>query len=225
MANVVVKENHLTFGGVSYFRGHAEEIEIGSIGEKRTPLTKQNYLEVKDRIPVPKIAIAQATIVEIDFARTTKTAFTAAVAAIIKGIPIKISGDATFDKLRKGELKLVKFSVSNRNMEKAANSSPDKLRSLIDWGNDARIAHQIFVVIEAATATQFDNNVTVELSVGAKGLKAKVKGQSSVNGNSTIQISRGTGFAYLLLKPVWNAKQKKNKTTIIDSNDDQWGLN
>ena len=55
MANVAVKENHLTFGGVSYFRGHAEEVEIGSIGEKRTPLTKQNYLEVKDRIPVPKI--------------------------------------------------------------------------------------------------------------------------------------------------------------------------
>ena len=48
MPNVVVKENHLTFGGVAYFRGHAEDVEIGSIGEKRTPLTKQNYLEVKD---------------------------------------------------------------------------------------------------------------------------------------------------------------------------------
>jgi len=34
MATAVVKDNHLKFNGVTYFRGHAEEVKIGSYGEK-----------------------------------------------------------------------------------------------------------------------------------------------------------------------------------------------
>jgi len=225
MANVVVAENHLTFGGVAYFRGNAEEVEIGSIGEKRTPLTKQNYLEVKDRIPVPNIAVTKSTVVGIDFTKTSKSAFNTVVSAIVKGVPVKFSGDATFEKLKSGELKLVKFSVSNNDMEDAANKSPKALQDLIEWGNDARIAHQVFIVMEASLASQFDNNVTVDLSVGAKGLEAKVGGSGSASGTTAVQISKGTCFAYLLAKIDWDAKQKKNKTKIIDLDDDQWSFN
>jgi hypothetical protein len=225
MANVAVKENHLTFGGVSYFRGHAEEVEIGSIGEKRSPLTKQNYLEVKDRIPVPKIDVATTTVVDIDFTKTSKSAFNTVVSAIIKGVPVKVSGDATFEKLKKGELKLVKFSVSNNAMKTAANSSPQAINDLIEWGDDARIAHQVFIVMEAALANQFNNNVSADLSVGVKGLEAKVGGSGSASGTTTVNISKGTCFAYLLVKIDWDAKQKKNKTKIVDLDDDQWGFN
>jgi hypothetical protein len=224
MANVNVKENHLTFGGVAYFRGHAEEVEIGCIGEKRTPVTKQNYLEVKDRIPVPKINVAKTTVVDIDFTKTSKSAFNTKVFAIIKGVPIKFDGDTTFTKLKSGELKLVKFSVSNNLMKDAANNSPRKLKDLIEWGNDARIAHQVFIVVEASLANQFDNNVTVDLSVGVKGLEAKVGGSGSASGKTTVQISKGTCFAYLLAKIDWDAKQKKNKTKIVDLDDDQWSF-
>lgn len=224
MANVVVAENRLTFGGVSYFRGHAEEVEIGSIGEKRTPLTKMNYLEVKDRIPVPKINVARSTVTEIDFAKTTKASFGATVAAIIKGVPVKFSGGATFDKLRSGELKLVKFSVTTEDMKKAANAAPKALENLIEWGNDARIAHQVFIVMEATLATLFDNNVTVELSAGVSGMEATVNGGSSASGGTKVRIAPGTGFAYLLAKIDWDAKQKKNQTKIVDLDDDQWSF-
>lgn len=224
MPNVTVAENHLTFGGVAYFRGHAEEVEIGSIGEKRTPVTKQNYLEVKDRIPVPEIAIVESTVAEIDFTKTSKSAFNTLVSVIVKGVPVKFSGDATFNKLKLGELKLVKFSVSNNDMERAANNSPRKLQDLIEWGDNARIAHQVFIVMEAAMANQFDNNVTVNLSVGVKGLEATVGGSGSVSGTTAVQVSAGTCFAYLLAKIDWDAKQKKNKTKIVDLDDDQWSV-
>lgn len=224
MANVVVKENHLTFGGVAYFRGNAEEVEIGSIGEKRTPLTKQNYLEVKDRIPVPNIDVTKSTVVEIDFTKTSKNVFDAAVSAIVKGVPVKFSGDATFDKLRSGELKLVKFSVSTNDMKRAANDSPQKLQDLIQWGNDARIAHQVFIVMEASLANQFDNNVAVDLSAGTKGIEAKVGVNGSASGTTTVQISKGTCFAYLLAKIDWDAHMKKNQTKIVDLDDDQWSF-
>lgn len=224
MANVVVKENHLTFGGVAYFRGNAEEVEIGSIGEKRTPITKQNYLEVKDRIPVAKIEVAKSTVVEIDFTQTSRSSFDAAVTAIVKGVPVKFSGDAAFDKMKSGELKLVKFSVTNNAMKEAANNSPQKLQDLIEWGNDARIAHQVFIVMEASLANQFANNVTVDLAAGAKGLEAKVGGSVSTSGTTTVQISAGTCFAYLLAKIDWDAVQKKNQTRIVDLDDDQWSF-
>lgn len=88
MANVVVKENHLTFGGVRYFRGQAEEVELGSIGEKRTPITGQHYLEVKDRIPPRKFDAVKSTVVDIDFSRTSSNAFDTAVSVIVKGVPV-----------------------------------------------------------------------------------------------------------------------------------------
>jgi hypothetical protein len=199
-------------------------VEIGSIGEKRTPVTKQNYLEVKDRIPAAKIHATKSTVVEIDFTQTSKSAFSAVVTAIIEGVPVKLSGDATFDRLRSGELKLVKFSVANNDMKEAANDSPQKLQDLIEWGDDARIAHQVFIVMEAALANKFQNNATVELAAGAKGLEAKVGGSGSASGSTTIQISAGTCFAYLLAKIEWDAKQKKNQTRIVDLDDDQWSF-
>jgi hypothetical protein len=220
MANVIVNDNHLTYGGVGYFRGHAEEVELGSIGEKRTPLTKMNYLEVKDRIPAPKIATAKSTKVDIDFSKTSKSAFGAIVTAIIGGAPVELNGDATFEKLKKFELYLVKFSVMNNQMRDAANAAPDRLRSLAGWGGDARIAHQVFVVLEATVATKFDNNVSVDLSVGAKGLSATLSGSSTTSSSSVVPIAAGTCFAYLLAKIDWN----KGKTKIEDLDDDQWSF-
>lgn len=224
MANVSVKDNHLTFGGLAYFRGHAEEVEIGSIGEKRTPLSKQNYLEVKDHIPVPKIAVAKATVMDIDFTSTAKSAFNTAVSAIVKGVPVKFDGDTTFDKLRAGDLKLVKFSVANNDMKKAANESQQRLRDLIEWGDDARIAHQVFIVADATLANQVGGNSTVNLSAGVKGIEVQLGGSHASSSTTTVQLSKGTCFAYLLAKIDWDAKQKKDKTRIVDLDDDQWSF-
>lgn len=224
MANVVVAENHLTFGGIAYFRGGAENVEIGSIGEKRSPITKQNYLEVKDRIPIAKISMTRATVADIDFTKTSKSAFNTVVSAIIGGVPVQLSGGATFDKLKSGELKLVKFTVSNNDLKNAINDLHKALHNLIEWGDNAQIATQVFNVIEAALANQFDNDVAVDLSIGVEGLEAKVGGSGSTSGETSVQISKRTCFAYLLAKIDWDAHQKKNITKAVDLDDDQWSF-
>jgi hypothetical protein len=223
MVKVVVRDNHLNFGGVNYFRGAAEEVELGSFGEKLTPIMGMNRLSVKGRIPVPKIAKAQSTVVEIDSSTTSKSAFNTAISAIIKGVPLKINGDAAFEKLKNQELKLVKFSVLPQLMKEAANNSPAALEELINYGKDARIAHQVFVVMEAEFATKFDNDASVDLSVGKGPLQATVGGNRASSGETTVQISKGTTFAYLLAKIDWDANLKKNKTKIMDLDDDPWG--
>ncbi len=222
MSNVIVKENHLTFGGLAYFRAHAEEVEIGSIGEKRKPLFKQNYLEVKDLIVVPGDEIIQATVVDIDFDHTSKTDLSLGATAIVEGVPVKLDGDATFEKLRLGDLKLVKFSVSNNEIKRAANNSPEMLQDLHRWGKNARIVHQVFIVIDAILANQFSRNYGVKISTGIKGLEAKIGVGGSASGTTTVQISKDTCFAYLMLKIEWDKKQDEPK--IVDLDDDQWGL-
>jgi len=224
MPNVVVKENHLTFGGVNYFRGHAEEIEIGSIGEKQKPLFKQNYLEVKDRILIPEKNVVKATVVDIDFEKTSEIDFNTNVPSKVIGLPADLDGGVSFKNLRSGDLKLVKFSVLNNDMKRAMNNSPEQLQDMIRWGNDARIVHQVFIVIEAALANEFSRAINVSISAGIKGLEAKVGGSRSVSGTTEVKISSGTCFAYLMARIDWDEKKKKNRTKIVDLDDDQWGF-
>lgn len=220
MATATVKDNHLNFNGVNYFRGNAEEVELGSYGEKRKPLTKMNYLEVKGRIPIPNIAKAKSTVVEIDESKMSKNDFKATVSAIIKGVPVKLTGDAAFKKLTNNELKLVKFSVMNNDLKAALNKSPGALNNLENYGKDARIAHQIFVVMDAKLATKYDNDVSVDLTVGKGPVEATLSGSNASIGETTVQISAETTFAYLLASIDWNDK----KTKAEDLDDDQWSL-
>lgn len=229
MANVAVHESHLKYGGVTYYRGHAEEVELGSIGQKRTPITKQNYLEVKDRLPVANLRGVKSTVVEIDSTTLTQQDIGAKVSAIIpvSGVPVptKLAADAAFKQLKASELKLVKLSIETGNIVRAINDSPAKRKLLIEWGNDARVAHQVFLVMSAATARAFDNNVDVDLSVGVDGVfSATVGGGSSSSGKTTVRYAKDSTFAYLLCSIDWDAKQKKNINKATDADDDQWGL-
>jgi hypothetical protein len=229
MANVAVHESHLKYGGVCYYRGHAEEVELGSIGEKRTPITKQNYLEVKDRLPVANLKGVKSTIVEIDTSSLSQQDFGTRISAIIPvsgvPVPVKLGVDAAFSQLKSSELKLVKFSLETGDIVRAINDSPAKRQLLIDWGNDARVAHKLFLVMAAKTAQAFDKNVGVDLSVGVDGVfSASVGGGSSSTGKTTVKYAKDSTFAYLLCSIDWDAKQKKNINKAIDADDDQWGM-
>lgn len=230
MPSVVLGEAHLKYNGVSYYRGHAEEVELLSIGEKRTPITKQNFLEVKDRLPVDNFRNVKSTVVEIDRQKVSAGDFATKVSAIIPvsgvPIPVKLTADEASKKFKDDELKLVKISMEAADVVRAINDSPAKRNKLIDWGNDARVAHQVFLVIEAKTARAFDNNASVEVSVGVKGvLELTVGGSKSSKEAITVTMEEGACFAYLLAKIDWDAKQKKNINKATDVDTDQWGIN
>jgi hypothetical protein len=78
--------------------------------------------------------------------------------------------------------------------------------------------------MESSIATKFNNNVAVSLSAGTGGVEATVGGSSSTAGSTTVKLSKGTTFAYLLAKIDWDANLKKNKTKIVDLDDDQWSF-
>jgi hypothetical protein len=221
MAEILVKENHLHFGGRNYFRVGAESVKIMSYGEKRSPLTKGNYLDVYSQIPIGKSKIKNVTVLDDKFAQTTEKNLFANIR-----VPLVFNGKekTALKDLLEGRLKLAKLEVSVEDLEAAANDSPKAIDKLIDFGDDARIVGALFVVMEAEMAESFDSSTSIETSVVVEGIKITTGFTGSSSGKHSFTISDGSCFAYGMRKLKWDANQKKNKTRIVDTEDDYWGL-
>jgi hypothetical protein len=221
MSGIAITERNLKFAGRSFFRGGAPEVQLGSFGEKNTSITKINRLEVQGHITIPKIKIKKATIVEIDFNKTTKKEFLAdvKVAVVFKGSP-----ETAYEDMVDNKLKLVWLTVENETVRKEVNDSPNVLDKLIKYGNDARVAGDIFVVMKAELAKTFESSNSIGLSVNAGIVKITAGLKLGSSGDYEYTMSPGSTFAYALLKPHWDANLKKNKTKIVKFTDDDQGL-
>jgi hypothetical protein len=224
MGKVAIKSNHMTFNGTKYFTANAQFVTISSYGEKATPLFGANKLEVKDHLPAPKLDGKVITIppVELDTANSTKADFTASFSAGFKAIGFAGTAGATYDSLATNHLKLVQLWVQENDMKAAINSSPMHRNNLVADGNDARIAHVVFVVMEASFASSFTSGTNFDVTADAAGIiSINATGGAVVAGKSKVTLSAGTVYAYLLLKLDWN----NDKTSVTDTDVDEWSLN
>lgn len=218
----VIKDNHLKYNGKTYFRAGSEDVLIGSYGEKKTPLTKSNYLEVQDRIPVPKLKIREAVTVDIDFKQSTKTDIEA---NINKSVVFKGSVNTGYEALKAGTLKLVKLVIENEDVKDAINASPKVIEDLKVYGNDSRVCHQVFVVLEATIADAITSATNFDVSGTDGSTKISVSGGTSKSSTTVITLSPGSTFAYGIVKLDWDANQKKNWKKVVKATDDQWSVN
>jgi hypothetical protein len=223
MATARVKNTHLHFNGVNYFRGKATNVQLGSYGEKKTPIAKENYLEIQSCIPPKLISKAKAFNVSIDSESQSSLNFGAEVTAIIKGVPVKFKGDAAIDKIKKEELKLVLFSVSMEGMKNAINNAPNHLENLKNYGKDARIAVEVFVILEATLASEITSSGSVDISGSKEEIAVSLHGSGSGTAKTNVTLPEGSCFAYLLAKIDWKMKGLK-KDKVEKLTDDQWGM-
>lgn len=224
MSLAVIKDNHIKFMGTNYFVANAQTVSIGSYGEKATPVFGQNKLEVAARIPAPKLdgKIKIAGPFDIDVSQSSKSDFIKAGGASIKVIGFNGSQNDIYEELTRKRLKLVQLYVLEEDTKAAANDSPKALNNLERYGNDARIAHQLFVVMEASFATSFTSGTMSEVSADALGIiTITTSGGATVKGKDKVTLAPGTDLAYLLLKLDWN----KGKTQLEDVDVDEWSVN
>jgi hypothetical protein len=224
MSLAVIKDNHITIFGTKYFVGNAQTVSVGSYGPKATPVFGQNKLEVKDHVPAPKLKGKIRTVppIGIDSTQSSKNDFTAAVSGTLKVIGFNGSQSEVYDALVNNHLKLVQLFVEEEEMKKAVNDSPNVLDDLQRYGGDARVAHQLFVVMEATMASSFTSSKNFDVSADAAGiLSITASNGAAVSNGTKITLSPGTGLAYLLLKPDWN----KNETQLVDVHSDEWSIN
>src|SRR3954470_2151251 len=192
MSDIKVTDSHLTFLGKSYFRGGAPEIEMGSYGEKKTPITKTNYLEVQGKVPATKLKIKESVTVDSSYVGTTEANLLANINAfdVFKG-----SSNTALKDLKEGKLKFIQLAVDNEDLEAGANDSPRVIQNLVNYGDNARIVDTLFVVIEASVAKSFEASKSFNLSVNASVAKVSADGGVGSSGSSSIMLSKGSAFA------------------------------
>jgi hypothetical protein len=219
MSDAIVRENSLQFNGKNYFRVGSETEVIGSVGEKRSPITKGNYLEAKDRIKSAKLKIREIGPVKIDSQRTSKRDFLANV-NLAKVFKVG-SVDTAYEDVRDNKLDLLFFSVETNDMVKAINDSPAIRADLKRWGKDARVVTAGFVIVAAATSKTFASSTHVEAQLTAYGVTIDPKLGVSQGGSTAVEFPIGALFAYDISKIEWD---NTNDTIVCDLKRDDHGL-
>jgi hypothetical protein len=79
--------------------------------------------------------------------------------------------------------------------------------------------------MEAELAKSFTASTSFDVSVNAGILQVTGEGRFGTSGLTAVAVSKGSVFAYSMVKLDWDAHRAKNKTTIVKGTDDQWGLN
>jgi hypothetical protein len=224
MAKIAVKPNHMTYNGMRYFTANAQTVSIGSYGEKATPVFGQNKLEVKGHFPAPglKGKIRTAPPIELDTTNSTKADFTSTFSAIFHAIGFSGSVGVIYDNLVNSHLKLVELWVEENDMRSWINGAPKHRTNLANDGSDARVAHRVFVVMEASYADSFTSGANFEVTADAAGIfSINASGGGVVSGKSKLTLGPGTVWSYLLLKVDWNS----DRTWVEDTDVDEWSVN
>jgi hypothetical protein len=224
MPNTIIRDSHLNFNGIKYFRGNADEIELGSYGKKREPVFGMNYLEVTKNFPPAKLKIKDAVIVDIDASSLHEADLSVGANFKILGASGAVKASGLLSKFKSAEVKLVKISVNGGDVVDAVNASPNILQAIDDLGDNARFAHQIFIVAEAKLAQTLTSSGSLSASAEKGDVKIEIAGGGKGSSTTSVVLGEGTTFAYLLLKFKWDNLKKSKRTHITSASDDQWGL-
>jgi hypothetical protein len=217
-----VKKDEFKYGGIRYFRGKAENVRLGSYGEKKTPVGQANYLAVEKNIKNEHFEgsiVKTAGPVSIDWDKVSEAELEAGGSVKY----IKAGGKATLTRkaAKSAKLKLVKFFVNAGALKGVLNKEADGARNyLAKEGRDGRVAGEVWVVMEAELAEKVTTGGSLNAKASDGGLAVSVGGSGSSTTTTTITIAADTTFAYLLFKP----KFDKDKKKIEDLEDDQSGF-
>ncbi|MEM9807592.1 MAG: hypothetical protein AAF959_20195 [Cyanobacteria bacterium P01_D01_bin.56] len=227
----VIQSSRANFNGVYYFRGGAENVTIGCYGVKRTPGVGQNRLEVDDQIQPRFLKVQEPTVVDINFSQTSTGEFEEGVSAPIKvltdiGVDATLSASQVFSSMRSGELKLAKFAIRLNDLRDAANADREAFNDLRNMGFRARVAHEVWVVMETKLFNSFSASGSLDVSgtVDKINVTATVNAGGFLSRTSTIELSAGTTFCYLLANPQFDKRLKRRRTKIERFTQDQWGI-
>lgn len=223
MAEVNITASSFKYGTITYFRGKAENVEMGSYGEKKTPFGGAPYLSVQNKVKSEYLngRVKFATRCEIDWSKQSQAAVEANDISYF-GLGVKGAVSGSYSKAKSASLDLVKLAIDEGPLKTMLNNDASGARNFLrDEGGDGRIVPEIWVVMEAKLAEHFQTSGSISVSGTVNGVSADITASGGSQGTQTITISKGSTFAYLLFKvKKWNS----GKTKIEDLEDDTVGL-
>lgn len=226
MNDVNITKSAFVFNGKRYFRAGSEDLEMGAFGEKKTPITKPNYLAKEGTVSTKNLSKVKVDVsgpFSIDWSKYSSSNVSAGISYL------KLAGGiGAFNRnvAKNANLKLVKFSLGETPLKNLLNKHAGAARNALDAeGNDGRIVSAVFVAMEGKLASQVSNagSVNVSVPVANSGFVVDLGGGGSSTSNSEVLIPPNTSFAYLLHK-VKKWEKSNGKRLIKDMEDDQQSL-
>jgi hypothetical protein len=216
-----VRSNHFQLNGINYFRSHADAVQFGDAGVKKTPGAQEIYLAVQESVPRNTLTIERAT--QVDIHKAAFGSHDIGASITIPGVGVLGAGTVA-RQLEDQTLALVKLESLPRDIVAAANDSPAVITALIRAGHKGRLVHQAFVILEMKTALNFTRASRFDVSGTIRSWVITGTGGFSSGSRTVVTITPGTTFAYLLLKPKWDAPLHKDWNRIDGWEDDPCSL-
>ena len=222
-ADIKITKSKFVYNGFSYFRAKAENIDLGSYGQKKTPIGQPNYLAVEDEVAranLGRITVKFSPPYDIQWSKYSSSAVNLGIKYINSA-----GGSASFsrNKAQSANLKLVKMFISEGPLKTLLNKHAGKARkAMASEGNDARIVSEVWIVVEAQMASAISTCGKVAGEGTVNGIKVTLSGSSCGTTKSSVTIPANTTFAYLMHKV---KKWSKGKKQILNMEDDRAGLN
>jgi len=210
-ADATVREDHVHFEGVDYFRGHAAAVQLGDIGERRNPAGSHSHLAVQARLPRDRLLIERVT--RIDLQGATVRGSDIAVDIVVPDVG-SLGASTVARLIQDRTLCMVKLEAAPCGVIDAANKCAGLLDVLSRAGKAGRLVHQVLVLVETATARDLTQATRWSLSGTNEG--CVLMGTDTDGRRSVVPLAPGATFAYLLLRPAWRGKR------IADAECDLW---
>lgn len=229
MAEAAIKKSHMAIGNAKYFRTSPENVLLGAYGDKVQNAFKRNGFEyTRDFLRMKNIEVENLGIFKISSSKSTSGDFN--IGATYTALAKNASGNfsVTYNHLINRKAVLVKFVIrKTADVVKEVNND----RECLDYLNlkstkRGRVVGEIFVVVDYSYAKEFSTSIKLEGSYDdkTKGFKIKGKGGIAFGGKTELSIPPNSVFAYAMLRPVWDYKQRNKRKKIVDFKRDTWGL-
>lgn len=219
---VDITAHKFEIGSQGYFRGNAHLVELGTFGEKKDPIGAKAYIDPQNKVKREFLVdrVKKGKPVAVDWGRTSKAELEVNGPIPVFGLDLDVAASFSYEKVKSANLKLFNLSVDEGPLKAMLNQDAGGARQfLAEEGRDGRIASEVWVVMEAQLAEQFDTASSLKVTV--KGPDLDVTASGGKHGTQTITLSKGSVFAYKLHKvKKWN----NGKTRIEDMEADYKGM-
>ena len=207
MGAYTLKKNSLKVNNTRYYRSNG--VRLGDVGEKKTSVFSVNHVDSQSNIPAPKMHVKYGEAISM----TSEFASDLSASISYKGL----TASGFKKQLTNGDLKLVRYFMENRDIENGIESSPKLIESIKNFGKDARVVSDVWVVVDAEIYEATKGGVKLDY-------KESASGEVKLERNTTMVLSPDTVIAYMLQKIDWEEKQKKNWSKIAKLIEDPQGL-
>jgi hypothetical protein len=219
-----ITEHYFEFDNRKYHRGNAHDVELGTYGQKKDPIGPDSYLAPQNKVKSEYLEgrARYKTRVKVNWNETTKAAVEAQ--AILKYFSLGKEAALSFnyEKAKDAKLELISLAIDEGPLKTMLNKDADGARNfLADEGNDGRIVSEVWIVVDAELGEHFATYGSASAAVRAAGSSVTVTVTGGKQGSQTVNVSKGTTFAYELYKVKdWDQGKKQ----ILDMEDDYKGL-